>query len=172
MKFRVSPVFISIGANLSTKDGRVALASCRLAAESLRAIPGMRLHALSKWYETDPIPPGGPSYINGVAWLEGEADPAWLLSRLQAIESRGGRTRSTPNAPRTLDLDIIAMGDLMRDLPDPMLPHPRAYIRRFVMEPLAEIAPFWVHPGTHQTVRALLAELPPQRVKRLHARPV
>jgi 2-amino-4-hydroxy-6-hydroxymethyldihydropteridine diphosphokinase len=129
------------------------------------------MHALSNWYETDPIPPGGPSYINGVAWLEGETDPAWLLGRLQAIEARGGRTRSVPNAPRTLDLDIIAMGDTVRDAPDPILPHPRAHFRRFVLEPLAEIAPFWIHPVLHRPVGALLEDLPPQGVRRLGGRP-
>lgn len=167
MNSRFYPAFVSIGANLTSQNGRVALAGCNAAAEALRAIPGLRMQGLSHWYETDPIPAGGPSYVNGVAWLEGNAEPSWLLARLQAIEARAGRVRPFPNAPRVLDLDIIAMGDLVRDVPDPVLPHPRAHLRRFVLEPLAELAPFWVHPSLHLPIGALLAKLPPQGVKRL-----
>ena len=167
MKSRFYPVFVSIGANLTGPNGRVALAGCNAAAEALRAIPGLRMQGLSHWVETDPIPAGGPSYVNGMAWLEGNTDPAWLLARLQAIEARAGRVRPYPNAPRVLDLDIIAMGNLVRNSPDPVLPHPRAHLRRFVLEPLAELAPSWVHPSSHLTIGALLAALPPQGVKRL-----
>lgn len=167
MKSRFYPVFVSIGANLPSQNGCVALAGCNAAAEALRSIPGLRMQGLSHWYETDAIPAGGPAYVNGVAWLEGSADPAWLLARLQAIEARAGRVRPYPNAPRVLDLDIIAMGDLVRDAPDPVLPHPRADVRQFVLEPLAELAPSWVHPLRHLSIGALLAALPPQGVRRL-----
>ncbi len=160
-------VFVSIGANLPDRNGCEALATCQAAAEALRAIPGLRMQAVSRWYETDPIPSGGPPYVNGVAWLEGEIDPAVLLRNLQQIEAQAGRTRPYPNAPRTLDLDIIAIGDLIRDMPDPILPHPRAHLRRFVLEPLAEIAPFWVHPGLGLPVLRLLAGLPRQGVRLL-----
>lgn len=167
MKPHFHHVFVSIGANLPDRNGREALATCQAAAEALRAIPGLRLQHVSRWYQTDPIPPGGPPYVNGVAWLEGEVDPAFLLRCLQSIETRAGRTRPYPNAPRTLDLDIIAIGDLLRDTPDPILPHPRAHLRRFVLEPLAEIAPFWVHPRLSLPISKILAQLPPQGVRAL-----
>jgi 2-amino-4-hydroxy-6-hydroxymethyldihydropteridine diphosphokinase len=162
------PIFISIGGNLPGTDGRSALVNCAAAAESLRALPGLRLAALSGWYATDPIPAGsGPRYVNGVAWMVGEVDPAWLLQRLQGIEARAGRVRSVANAPRVLDLDIIAMGALVRDSPDPILPHPRAHLRRFVLEPLAELCPDWTHPRLGQSIAALLAALPAQGVERM-----
>jgi 2-amino-4-hydroxy-6-hydroxymethyldihydropteridine diphosphokinase len=97
--------------------------------------------------------------------LEGEIRPEALLAELQAIEAREGRVRSVPNAARTLDLDIIAMGDLVRDMPDPVLPHPRMQDRAFVLMPLADVAPGWVHPRTGKSIRALIAALPPQEIR-------
>ncbi len=157
--------FLAIGANLPSSDGRTALATCKAAAEALHDLPGLRMTGQSRWYETAPIPPGGPFYINGVVRLEGEVDPAWLLRRLQAIEALAGRLRSIPNAPRTLDLDIIAMGNLQRATPDPVLPHPRAHLRAFVLAPLCDIDPSWRHPVLGQTAAALLASLPAQEIR-------
>ena len=77
-----------------------------------------------------------------------------------AIEAASGRRRSEANAARTLDLDIIAIGEMVRAAPDPILPHPRAHLRRFVLAPLADVAPGWVHPLLHETAAALLARLP------------
>jgi 2-amino-4-hydroxy-6-hydroxymethyldihydropteridine diphosphokinase len=155
-------IFLAIGANLPGRDGRSALATCLAAAEALRFLPGLRMTGQSRWFRTAPIPPGGPDYVNGVVRLLGPADPAWLLARLQAIETQAGRVRSTANAPRTLDLDIIAMGSLVRDRPDPVLPHPRAHLRAFVLAPLCDIDSQWRHPRLGQTAAALLASLPVQ----------
>ena len=80
------------------------------------------------------------------------------------LETVCGRQRSTPNAARTLDLDIIAIGDLVRDAPDPILPHPRAHLRAFVLAPLADVAPGWVHPVLGQTAARMLADLAPQEI--------
>ncbi len=121
-----------------------------------------RYFRLSSWHVTRPDPPSGqPDYCNGVVRLAGNPDPAWLLARLQAIEHRAGRVRSVPNAARVLDLDIIAIGDMVRDRPDPVLPHPRAHLRRFVLAPLAEVAPDWTHPRLGLAVARMLADLPP-----------
>ncbi len=161
-QYLVSPttILVAIGANLPGPQGQSPRATCIAAAEALHSLPGLRLAALSRWHATPPDPPSAqPDYCNGVARLEGEADPAWLLARLQAIEARAGRTRSIPNAARTLDLDIIAIGRLVRPAPDPILPHPRAHLRRFVLAPLAEVAPGWIHPTLLQPVEALLAAL-------------
>ncbi len=124
----------------------------------------MHLAAVSRWYATEPVPPmpGAPRFVNGVARLEGDCpDPAALLAALHHIEAEAGRERPYPNAPRTLDLDIVAIDDLQRMVPDPILPHPRAHLRRFVLQPLADVAPGWVHPSLRVAVEALLAALPP-----------
>ncbi len=158
-------ILVAIGANLPDQAGAHPLVTCRAATEALRSLPGLRVAAVSRWYATAPIPPSGqPDYVNGVVRLEGEADPLDLLDRLQAIEARAGRVRGLPNAARTLDLDIIAIGGMVRDQPDPVLPHPRAHEREFVLRPLADVAPGWVHPRLGRSVEALLAALPPQGV--------
>lgn len=158
-------------------DGAAPLETCRRAAAALDRLPGLRLHGLSRWYRTAPmLAPGQdaaaqPDYVNGVARLESvpEAtiDPGRLLRSLMELEAEAGRVRSTVNAPRPLDLDIIAMDDLVRDRPDPILPHPRAHERAFVLVPLAEVAPGWVHPRLHLPVEALIAALPEQQIAAL-----
>ena len=154
---------IAIGANLPGYDGKAPIETCRAAAEALEGLCRLRLAAVSRWYETVPVPtlPGVPRFVNGVARLEGEApEPAALLAALQGLEAAAGRQRPYPNAPRTLDLDIVAIDGLVRQAPDPVLPHPRAHLRRFVLQPLADVAPGWMHPVLGSTVEALLAGLP------------
>ena len=165
----MSRILVAIGANLPAGDGAPPLESCKAALAALGALPGLRLVAASRWWESAPIPPdpASPRYVNGVALLEGSADPASLLSALQAIENAAGRTRPYPNAPRVLDLDIIDLDGLVRDAPDPVLPHPRAHLRGFVLLPLAEVAPDWVHPRLEQPIAALMAALPAQDVRPL-----
>ena len=163
-------ILIAIGANLPGPDGASALENCRRAVAALDRMPGLMLKGLSRWYETEPVPPSGqPPYINGVALLVPRfgavTDPAKLLVWLQAIEAAFGRVRAEANAARTLDLDIVAIGGLVRRAPDPILPHPRAHLRGFVLAPLADVAPGWVHPVLGQTAAALLAGLPPQGVR-------
>ncbi len=158
-------IFVAIGANLPSADGVSPLMTCQRAAAALDGVAGLRLTGLSRWYETTPIPPSGqPPYINGVARLEGKADPEILLGELQQIERDFGRVRGAPNAARTLDLDIIAMGDLIRAAPDPVLPHPRMHQRAFVLAPLLDLAPDWRHPVLGRSGRALLDALPDQGV--------
>jgi 2-amino-4-hydroxy-6-hydroxymethyldihydropteridine diphosphokinase len=165
--FLLCDLFIAIGANLPGPQGQSALSNCKSAVEALRGLPGLRLMGVSPWYKTDPIPPGGPPYVNGVAWLVGAVDPAVLLSQLQRIETQGARVRTQANAPRTLDLDIIAIGQTLRLVPDPILPHPRAHLRRFVMQPLCDLRPDWVHPLLKQSAADVLAGLPEQGISRL-----
>jgi len=159
-------ILVAVGANLPGPDGAPPIATCRAAVAALDALPGLRLRGLSRWYRAAPMPPSGPpDYINGVAHLAGAAEPAALLAALQALEARAGRVRGAPNAARTLDLDIIAMDTLVRQAPDPILPHPRTHERRFVLMPLADVAPGWVHPVLGRTVEALIGVLPDQGVR-------
>lgn len=158
-------IFIALGANLPRPDGSKPLETLREAVVRLGALPHLRVVAVSRYYNTTPVPISDqPDYVNAVAALRldpGVAiDPAGLLADLMAIEAASGRQRSTANASRTLDLDIIAIGNLVRSAPDPILPHPRAHLRRFVMAPLADIDPGWVHPVLGETAAALLARLP------------
>lgn len=163
-------ILIGLGANLARPDQTTPLETCREAVRALAELRGLRLAAVSPWYESAPIPASDqPPFVNAVALLVGEADPATLLSALQAIEERHFRTRGSANAARTLDLDIIAMGNIIRLSPDPILPHPRAHLRAFVLRPLADVSPGWVHPGQGLTVEALLARLPPQVIGRIGA---
>lgn len=171
-------ILISLGANLSGATGTPPIETCRQAAAALDALPGLRLRGLSRWFATEPIlapgqdPASQPRYVNGVAHLRPlpgvVVEPATLLAALQALEAAAGRVRSTLNAPRPLDLDIIAMGDRVRDRPDPILPHPRAHQRAFVLVPLADVAPGWVHPRLGRSVEALIAALPRQDIEPLH----
>lgn len=153
-------ILIALGANLPNRWGQPQVVACRQAVARLAALPRLRLVATATWLRSPSEPPGAPDYVNGLARLEGEADPAALLAALHRIEAEAGRLRSYPNAPRTLDLDLIELNGLVRDAPDPVLPHPRAHLRRFVLQPLAEVAPGWVHPRLGTRVEALLAALP------------
>ncbi|MBV9736018.1 MAG: 2-amino-4-hydroxy-6-hydroxymethyldihydropteridine diphosphokinase [Acidisphaera sp.] len=158
-------IVVALGANLPGPDGP-PLAACRRAAQALGRLAGLRLAALSRWYETAPDPPSAqPTYINGVVRLEGEADPAALLAALQALEARAGRVRTRRNAARPLDLDLIDCNGLVRDAPDPVLPHPRAHLRAFVLLPLQDVAPGWVHPRLQIGLDALLAVLPQHDIR-------
>jgi 2-amino-4-hydroxy-6-hydroxymethyldihydropteridine diphosphokinase len=165
---------VSVGANLPGPGGTLPLATCRQAVARMDALPRLRLRALSRWYITDPVPPSGqPPYVNAIAILQvepgcAEPDPRDLLASLQRIEADAGRVRGAPNAARTLDLDIIAMGEgggLIRTGPDPVLPHPRAHVRAFVLVPLLDVAPAWMHPVLRRSAGELLSELPPQGVQ-------
>ncbi len=158
-------ILVAIGANLPGPHGETPLQTCEAAVRAIGDLTGLHLDGVSGWYRTDPVPPSGqPPYVNGVVRLEGEVDPAWLLARLQAIEAGSGRVRGEVNAARTLDLDIVAIDGVVRDSPDPVLPHPRMHQRGFVLLPLADVAPDWTHPRLRRSVRQLIADLPPQGV--------
>ena len=113
--------------------------------------------AQSEWYRSAPVPPSGqPDYVNGAVRLEGDVDPHAMLQLLHAIEAEAGRERGAVNAARTLDLDLIAIDGLVID-DGLVLPHPRLAERAFVLAPLCDVAPEWVHPVLGKTAAALLA---------------
>jgi len=159
-------ILIAIGSNLPDREGRSPREVCCQAVAALGGLPGLRVTAVSRWYRTAPVPASDqPDYVNGVAALTGAIAPEALLGALQALETQAGRKRTVANAARVLDLDIVAMGGLVRDAPDPILPHPRAHLRAFVLAPLADVAPGWVHPVLQRDVRALLAALGEQPIR-------
>jgi 2-amino-4-hydroxy-6-hydroxymethyldihydropteridine diphosphokinase len=112
----------------------------------------------SSWWSSAAWPdPTANEYRNGVVLVEARMGPRETIRTLFSIEHAFGRARAERNAPRTLDLDLIAHGRTVLDTPDLVLPHPRAHERLFVMGPLAEIAPDWRHPVLGETARALAA---------------
>lgn len=148
-------VYIALGSNLGDRA-----AYLRAALDRLRAT--VQVTAVSPVYETDPVgyAEQGP-FLNAVVAGTTTSTPRGLLRALQAIERAAGRARSFPNAPRTLDLDLLGYGTLALDTPDLTVPHPRLHERAFVLAPLADIAPGLVLPGRGGTVAALLADLGP-----------
>ena len=159
--------YIALGSNLG--DSRAIVLQ---AIDKLRQLSDQPLRRSSLW-QTEPVgcPPGSAAFVNAVAGLafRPEETPESLLAQLQQFERDLGRQpKSVLNEPRPLDLDLIAFEQVQRTTSELVLPHPRAQGRRFVLQPLAEIAPDLVLPGQSQCVRELLASLPAgQRVRRL-----
>jgi 2-amino-4-hydroxy-6-hydroxymethyldihydropteridine diphosphokinase len=148
---------VALGGNLA---GEFASSEALLEA-ALARLPqaGLPVLARSGWWRSAAWPdPSGNEYRNGVAIVEANGPPQMVLEALFAIERAFGRRRGVPNAPRTLDLDLIAYGREVSDGPGLVLPHPRAHERRFVMGPLAEIAPGWRHPVSGATAAELAWE--------------
>lgn len=161
-------ILIGIGSNLAAPPATTPLTTAQSALAALAA-PHLHPFACSSWYESAPVPASDqPWFVNAVALIATELEPETLLERMLAVESRFGRVRGERNAARTLDLDLLDYDGLTFDSPRLTLPHPRMAERRFVLEPLGEVAPEWRHPLLHLTATALLARLPTgQPVRRL-----
>jgi 2-amino-4-hydroxy-6-hydroxymethyldihydropteridine diphosphokinase len=143
--------YIALGANLGDRAANIARA-----LELLRATPSVRVTAASRLWETAPLGPPQPAYLNAAAALDTTLDALALLARLHEIERELGRTRGAErNLPRTLDLDLLLFGGLAIDAPELVVPHPRMHERAFVLEPLAEIAGDEVHPVLREAISAL-----------------
>jgi 2-amino-4-hydroxy-6-hydroxymethyldihydropteridine diphosphokinase len=147
-------VVVALGSNLA---GGFSSSKALLAAALEAFEPaGLRVLKRSSWWRSNSWPDTTlPDYLNGVAMVETALDPLATLEMLHALEAQFGRRRGETNAPRTLDLDLIAHGRTIAHGPGLVMPHPRAAERRFVMGPLAEIAPDWVHPVLGETARNL-----------------
>jgi len=137
------PAWIGIGANLGDPAWQIAAA-----VAGLKILPLTRIAAVSSIYRTAPVGgPEQPDYFNAVARIDTALDPDALLHELLALERDQGRTRSVPNAPRTLDLDLLLYSDRIISQGHLSVPHPRMHLRRFVLEPLLEIDPDCIIPG-------------------------
>ena len=150
--------YVSMGSNLGDRAGNLLLAVRGM----LEA--GLTVNRLSSVYETDAVDKfshavtsENPSFLNMVAELRNPLPPPeQLLARLLRIEFALGRTREVPGGPRTVDLDLLLCADHRRDTEYLTLPHPRLHLRRFVLEPLAELEPQLIHPTLHRSVSELL----------------
>ena len=151
-------ILVALGANLKSAAGlpeeTLAAALGAMFAQRIRVLKVSPLYRTPAWPD-----PSDPPFTNAVALVQTPLGPAGLLAALHTIEAAFGRERTHPNAPRTLDLDLIDYDGRVEEGP-PVLPHPRIAERAFVLRPLADIAPHWTHPVTQQTVAALLAALP------------
>jgi len=149
----VTRAYVGLGANLGDR-GR----TLRAAVDALRSEDGIEVLAVSTLRETDPVGVGDqPRFLNGAVALETSLGARALLDRLLAVEQRFRRVRVPgEHGPRTLDLDLLLYGDKTFDEPGLTVPHPRLHTRRFVLEPLAELAPGLVVSG-RGTVESLLA---------------
>jgi 2-amino-4-hydroxy-6-hydroxymethyldihydropteridine diphosphokinase len=146
---------IALGSNLGDRKATL------LQAVEAIALLG-RVVAVSPWIATEPVGyTNQPEFVNGAALLETELPPVLLLQSLLQIEREHGRDRAhgIEKGPRTLDLDLLLYADTVMETPELTLPHPEMHRRRFVLEPLAAIAPEMIHPVLHRTVRQLLQEL-------------
>lgn len=146
-------VAVALGSNLGDRERALtgAIAALGAVVGSIRT---------SRFYETPPIGVSPqPDFLNGALVGTTRGSARDLLDTLLAIEARFGRQRPHPGAPRTLDLDLIFYGSRVIDEPGLVVPHPRFRERRFVLEPLADIAPEWIDPVTHLSVAQLLARL-------------
>ena len=159
----MATVFLGIGSNLGDREANIQKAMI-----FLRELEGTEVLSTSALIETEPqgvsaacLPAGRQgNFLNGAIKIKTDLLPLELLSKLKMIERRLGRTKSLPNAPRPMDLDILFYDDVVIVEGKTLkIPHPRLANREFVLKPLAEIAPDFVHPRCHKTIQALLNEL-------------
>lgn len=150
-------VYLSLGSNLGDRE-----ANLRIAIEKLGEIGAVS--AVSSFYETEPVDVAAsqPWFINCAVKLDTEKMPRQLIAAILAIEQSMGRQRKPQQkAPRIIDIDILLFGSSVVEIPSLTIPHPRLHERRFVLEPLAEIAPEARHPAFKRTIRELRDALPP-----------
>ena len=160
-------ILIGLGANLPSDAGPPAGTLKRALGELERQ--GVEIRGVSAFYQTPAWPdPADPAFVNAVAAIQTRLQPVELLALLHGLETAMGRLRSAPNAPRTLDIDLLDYDGVVVAGPELTLPHPRMAVRSFVLVPLLDVAPDWRHPVTGEGIAALLAALPdrdvPQRL--------
>ncbi len=154
--------YLSLGSNLGDREAHLRDAISRLATVG-------QVAAVSSFYEAEPVEvTNQPWFLNCAVALQTNRTPQQLMQALLEIERQMGRQRTHGKGPRTIDIDILLFGDTVVDSTEVTLPHPALQRRRFVLEPLAEIAPRALHPVLNKTARELLADLPAgQEVRKL-----
>ncbi len=154
--------YLALGTNIGDRLANLADARARIAASQIRIVRE------SSVYETAPREMlDQPYFLNQVIEVETDAMPRALLSKLKKIERAMGRRKIIAKGPRVIDLDIVLFGNFVIDLEGLQIPHPRMNDRRFVLEPLAELAPDLRHPITKKTIREMLAQVSDQAVKKI-----
>lgn len=162
------PIVIAFSANLDSDFGNPPQTFMH-AIKLLKDTGVLTCKGSSLWL-TAPVPVSGqPWYHNAVAEVQTDKNASEMLKIMKEIEQQAGRTASYRNAPRPLDLDLIAYNDqIIKDNDDLIVPHPRMHERAFVLFPMREVAPQWIHPVLNKSVEALGIEIPPtQDVKKL-----
>jgi 2-amino-4-hydroxy-6-hydroxymethyldihydropteridine diphosphokinase len=149
--------YIALGANIGERAINI-----QKAVDAINHTNGVTVGSVSRSFENSAVggPEGSPDFLNAVVEVETSLEPGALLLRLLDIERSLGRERREKWGPRIIDLDLILYGDQIIDTPELKIPHPLMHQRRFVLEPLVEIAPGVRHPILNKTARQLLAELP------------
>ncbi|MCL4151205.1 UNVERIFIED_CONTAM: hypothetical protein GTU68_036236 [Idotea baltica] len=150
---------VALGSNLEFEGGEPSF----LLEQALVALEnkGLSIRARSRFFQTPAFPAGsGPDFVNAVATLEADLESGQVLERLHAVESQMGRERAQRWGARTLDLDLLAAGQKKAAPSELILPHPRLSERAFVLVPLMDIAPDWVHPLLKLSVREMHDALP------------
>jgi 2-amino-4-hydroxy-6-hydroxymethyldihydropteridine diphosphokinase len=157
----VKTVYLALGANIGDRE-----AYLRSAIDSL-GLAGIGILRESPVYETEPVGLAGQRwFLNMAVEAKTALFPMQLLARTAKIERELGRVRTVPNGPRTIDIDILLYGSAVVHTPRLEIPHPRLHERRFVLAPLADLAPDLRHPLLHKTMRQLLEAAPPETVRR------
>ena len=153
-------VYLSLGSNIGDREGNLRKAVERLAGREIRVLHTSRI------YETEPVDYIDQAwFLNQVVEAETALFPMQLLTRIGRVERELGRTRTVRNGPRTIDIDILFYGAATVETARLEIPHPRIAQRRFVLAPLAELAPDLRHPVTHRSVRQMLESAPPAVVR-------
>ncbi len=159
---KVSKSAIALGSNLGD-----SLTILEDALKTLAQTPGIALESSSSWYQTAPIGPPQPDYLNGCALLKVQLTPEELLAALLEVEKQFGRVRTQRWGPRSLDLDLLLFDRVILETPKLQIPHPRMRERAFVLVPLAEIAPDWIDPVSGKAIAQLLQGVDCSGVHRL-----
>lgn len=156
-------IIISFGSNLPGAWGESPYEMCQKAFYYLNKRFHNASMIISPMYQTTPIPPSSqPLYMNGIVLLDSQIPCDSLLFILNDLEDKAGRKRQNLNDSRPLDLDIIAYHDkIITNPPRLVVPHPRAHLRAFVLYPLRDVLPEWIHPDSGKSVDQLISELPP-----------